>query len=56
MEQEIAELRKRHLQLNDTIKFTQGVCTGYIKECEELKKNNLKLLVKMNDIKQIVMK
>ena len=55
-EQEIAELKKKNMRLDETIKFTQGVCSRYIKECEELKKNNFKLLVKLNEIKQIVMK
>ena len=54
-EEEIAKFKINQERLEKTINFTQDVCTRFQGECDELKRKNLKLMVKVNKIKGIIM-
>ena len=56
LKKEIGELKGRCLRMEETIKFTQAVCCNFKEDCEGLKQKNLKLMVKLNDMKQILMR
>lgn len=56
LQNHIAELKACNLRLEGTIKFTQGVCKSFKDECDELKKKNGKLMVKLTNIKEILIK